>query len=122
LHEQLSAWGLRSDEVAGGAAALAALRAALTAGEPYELAILDLQMPEMDGLELARAIKGEPALAGVPLVLLTSVGFSPSGAQAREAGIAAYLTKPVRQSQLYDCLATVMASSQHLNAAAADRR
>ena len=65
-------------------------------------------MPGMDGFELARTIKSEPAIASVPMVLLTSFGQRGDGATAREAGIAAYLTKPVRQSQLFDCLANVV--------------
>jgi CheY-like chemotaxis protein len=65
-------------------------------------------MPGMDGFELARTIKSDPAIAAVPLVLLTSFGQRGDGAAAREAGIAAYLTKPVRQSQLFDCLSNVV--------------
>jgi CheY-like chemotaxis protein len=62
----------------------------------------------MDGFELARTIKFDPAIASVPMVLLTSYGQRGDGAEARDAGIAAYLTKPVRQSQLFDCLASVV--------------
>jgi CheY-like chemotaxis protein len=70
--------------------------------------LLDYQMPNMDGLELARAIKADPTLAALKLVMLTSVGQKDEAKQAREAGVNAYLTKPVRQSQLFDCLATVL--------------
>jgi len=62
----------------------------------------------MDGFELARAIKSDPALARVRLILLTSFGQRGDDVAARDIGVAAYLTKPVRQSQLYDCLATVV--------------
>jgi CheY-like chemotaxis protein len=65
-------------------------------------------MPEMDGFELAQAIKADPTIKGVCLVLLTSAGQRGDGAIASEIGIAAYLTKPVRQSQLFDCLITVL--------------
>jgi CheY-like chemotaxis protein/HPt (histidine-containing phosphotransfer) domain-containing protein len=106
LRQQLGAWGMSSEEVASGSEALARLRAA--GPPPFDLVILDCQMPEMNGLEVARAIRAEPALAALPLVLLTSVGHDEHAAAAREVGIAAYLTKPVRQSQLYDCLASVM--------------
>ena len=108
LHQQLTSWGMDSEEVDGGPAALAQLRAASARQAPFDLAILDLQMPEMDGLVLAHAIRVEPALAGLRLVLLTSVGYRGQAAEARQAGIAATLAKPIRQSQLFDCLATVM--------------
>jgi len=71
----------------------------------------------MDGFELARTIKSEPALAHARLVLLTSFGQRGDGATAHEAGIAAYLTKPVRQSQLFDCLANVVSQTTLLEEA-----
>ena len=95
------------DSGPGGAGAPARV-GALRQPAPFDLVILDYQMPEMNGLEVAQAIRAEPALAALPLVLLTSVGHDEHVAVAREVGIAAYLTKPVRQSQLYDCLASVM--------------
>ena len=84
------------------------MREAAASGVPYDLGILDLMMPGMDGFELARTIKSDPALAGMHLVLLTSHGQRGDGTVAREAGVAAYLTKPVRQSQLFNCLANVV--------------
>ena len=111
LHGQLSAWGMQSHGAEDGPSGLDHLRRAARSGVPYDLVILDMQMPGMDGLELARAIKAERELAALPLVLLTSLGFRGQAGEARQVGIAAYLTKPLRQSQLYDCLATVMAGS-----------
>ena len=66
----------------------------------FDLALFDLQMPEMDGMTLARAIKAEPGFASIPLVLLTSIGQRGEASAARDAGFAAYLTKPLRKSQL----------------------
>jgi two-component system, sensor histidine kinase and response regulator len=106
---QLRAWGLHADSVADGPAALERLQEAVTRGAPYLVAFLDLQMPGMDGLTLARAITADPALVATRLVLLTSLGV-PAGAAARQAGILASLTKPVRQAQLYATLATVLAA------------
>lgn len=108
LRTQVASWGMENGTAPDGAEALALLRAAADREEPYDLAILDMQMPDMDGLALARAIGVEYGVAPPTLVLLSSIGQDLGGA-AREAGIAAVLTKPVRQSQLYDCLATVLA-------------
>ncbi len=119
VRQQLAGWGVRSEAVDGGPAALARLRVAAGEGLPFDLVLLDLQMPGMDGLELARAIKADPALVAPRLVLLTSVGFDQHAVEARQIGIAAYLTKPVRQSHLYDCLVTVMSGSPGTAAAPA---
>ena len=108
LSHQLNSWGMVYDEADSGARALELLRAASAQGAAYKLAILDLMMPGMDGIELARAIKSDSHLAGVRLILLTSFGQRGDGALARETGVAAYLTKPVRQSQLFDCVTDVI--------------
>jgi two-component system, sensor histidine kinase and response regulator len=105
LEKQLSSWGVRTKAVEGGQEALEELR---SAGEPYDLAVLDMQMPGMDGMELARRIKADAALSPIRLVLLTSMGRRGEGEEASQSGIEAYLTKPVRQSELYDALVTVM--------------
>ncbi|MDX6559811.1 MAG: hypothetical protein QOF72_2860, partial [Blastocatellia bacterium] len=111
LSHQLKSWDMIHAEAESGPRALALLRTAAADGVPYDLAILDLLMPVMDGFELARAIKSDPMLARMHLVLLTSAGARGHGATARAAGIAAYLTKPVRQSQLFDCLTMVVSNS-----------
>jgi signal transduction histidine kinase/DNA-binding response OmpR family regulator/HPt (histidine-containing phosphotransfer) domain-containing protein len=107
LKQQLGYWGLRTATADSGPRALAALRQAAEAGKGFDLAILDMKMPEMDGLALGRAIKEDPALAGVRLVLLTSFGQRGHGAEASRIGISAYLTKPVDEADLYDCLVEV---------------
>ena len=109
LHKQLSSWGMRDGMAEDGAEALAVLRAAAEGGDDYDLAILDMQMPGMDGIQLARAISDEPAISSARLVLLTSIGLN-INEEAREAGIEVVLNKPVRQSQLYNALATMMAA------------
>jgi CheY-like chemotaxis protein/HPt (histidine-containing phosphotransfer) domain-containing protein len=91
-----------------GASALELLHAAAAAGQVYDLAILDLMMPGMDGFELARRIKSHPLLAATRLVMLTSYGQRGDATNAREVGVAAYLTKPIRQSHLFDCLTNVV--------------
>ncbi|MDQ2856243.1 MAG: response regulator, partial [Acidobacteriota bacterium] len=111
LSHQLSSWGMIHEEADAGVRALELLRAAAAQGTAYDLAILDLMMPGMDGFELARTIKSDPNIAAVRLVLLTSYGQRGHSMTAREAGIAAYLTKPVRQSQLFDCLSNVVSQA-----------
>jgi PAS domain S-box-containing protein len=108
LSHQLTSWGMTHESADSGAAALELLHLSAEEGKPYDLAILDLMMPGMDGFELARAIKADPAFARIPLVLLTSFGQRGDGAIAHEAGVAAYITKPVRQYQLFQCLANVV--------------
>jgi PAS domain S-box-containing protein len=108
LCHQSRCWGMVPTETESGQQALNLLSAAATEGVAYDLALLDLMMPEMDGFDLARAIKARPDIARVPLVLLTSFRERRHTDMAEEVGIAAYLTKPVRQSQLFDCLTSVM--------------
>jgi two-component system, sensor histidine kinase and response regulator len=108
LQEQAASWGMDCVAVGTGAQALARLRGARAAAAPFDVALLDLQMGDMDGLELAEAIKADVGLASVPLVLLSSMGLRGQAARARQLDVAAYLTKPVRQAQLHDCLAHVL--------------
>jgi CheY-like chemotaxis protein len=98
---------MQVDCLADGPSALARLQAAHRYGTPYEVAILDMEMPIMDGLQLARAIKADPDLAPLRLIMLSSFSQRGQAQAAHHAGIAAYLTKPVRQSQLYDSIVTV---------------
>ncbi len=111
LSHQLGSWGMIHDEADSGPRALELLKTAAANGAGYDLAILDLLMPGMNGFELARALKADPRTAGMHLVMLTSAGVRGDAATARAAGIVAYLTKPVRQSQLFDCLTTVVSNS-----------
>jgi two-component system sensor histidine kinase/response regulator len=111
LRHQVSAWGMPAATAEGGAQALEMLRGARAVGASYDVALLDMEMPGMDGLELARAIRDDPTLDGIRLLLLTSSGVRGTAEMAREAGLSAYLTKPVRQSQLFDCLASVVSES-----------
>ena len=108
LAYQLSSWGMIHEAADSGAQALELLRAAAAQGKAYDFAILDFMMPGMDGFELARTIKADPAIPRMPLVLLTSYGQRGDATTARENGLAAYLTKPVRQSVLFNCLARVI--------------
>ena len=116
---QLASWGLEVDCLGDSHQALEQLRKAHTEHRPYQLAILAYQMPEMDGMELGKTIKADPDLAPVRLILLASVGQRGHRQKAEEAGFAAYLTKPVRQNQLFACLKTVMGKTSEASSPAA---
>ncbi|MCP4407402.1 MAG: response regulator, partial [Gammaproteobacteria bacterium] len=103
LHNQIAAWGMVGDSVEGGAQALEQLHATLPEA-PYDLVILDWHMPEMDGITLAREIQADSSISKAPLIMLSSVSRQDDASEAASAGIVSYLTKPVRQSQLFDCL------------------
>jgi len=107
LHDQLNHWGMSVDVVDGADAALQRLREGAGAGRPYVLAVLDLCMPEVDGLELARRVSAEPGLAATSLVMMTS-GPSVTETEARAVRIAAALTKPVHMSRLRGTLERVV--------------
>jgi len=112
LHHQIVSWQMRNGSANSAAGALDILRARARSGQPYDLAILDFQMPGMDGLALARAIKGDPSIAQTQLILLSSLGDQISPEVLARAGIEACLLKPVKQSRLFDCIATVSGRAQ----------
>jgi PAS domain S-box-containing protein len=111
LAGMLESWGCRHAEVSSGAQALQVLRAAAQDGDPFRVAILDMHMPEMDGEMLGCEIKADAALRDTALVMMTSGGVRGDASRVAQVGFAAYLVKPVRQSQLYDCLAGVLGGS-----------
>jgi two-component system, sensor histidine kinase and response regulator len=104
LCHQILAWKMHPAGVAGGPEALQKLREAARQGRPFDVAILDVQMPGMDGLELARAIKADASIAETRLVMLTSLGQSGSAEELKRACVDTCLVKPVKQSRLFDCL------------------
>jgi signal transduction histidine kinase/CheY-like chemotaxis protein len=107
LIHQTASWKMIPSESEDGNRALELLRAAAQ-HVPYDIVLMDMHMPGMAGFELARTIKADPSIAAVPLVLMPSFGQRGDAQVAREIGIAAYLPKPVRQSQLFNCLVTVL--------------
>src|SRR5262249_8409041 len=100
LEGMLSNWRMKPTAVGSGQAALATLKRAAVAGEPFPLVLLDVMMPEMDGWTLAGHIKQDPELAGATLLALSSSGQSGEAARRQELGIAAGLLKPIKQSDL----------------------
>ena len=108
LDHYLQSWGMRGESVDSGPAALGKLRTAAEEQDPYALVILDYHMPDMDGIQLAQEISRNKSLYNPRMVMLTSVGDQGESEAAHNAGILSYLTKPVRQSRLFDSIAEVM--------------
>ena len=108
LHGMLTDWGMRPTSVEGGGAALQALEIAKSTGHPFPLILLDGQMPDMDGFMLAKQIQKDPGLLAVTIMMLTSAGHLGDAARCRELGIAAYLVKPIRQTELLDGICQVL--------------
>ena len=117
LHEQVTSWGMRDGSCVSGEEALLALQAARLEGDPYRIAIIDYQMPGMDGGTLAAIVKDDPATRDTVLVMLTSI--SQCGATNPASRCDAYLVKPVRQSQLLQTVATAWAKRCGTEAGAA---
>jgi CheY-like chemotaxis protein/HPt (histidine-containing phosphotransfer) domain-containing protein len=108
----LKNWGCSFAEAANGETALDRLREAVRAGRPYEAALVDRHMPGLDGPELGRRIKQSPELRATQLILMTSLGERGDATQFTKIGFAGYLTKPLRQALLRECLALVLGRSQ----------
>ena len=110
LSHQLSAWGVDSRSVEGGAEALATLRERVSIS-PYDIVLIDFEMPEMDGLELAHAIREDSSIAGTALLMMSPAGERGEvGGQA--TGLDCWLSKPVKQTKLYDALAALLTGSR----------
>ena len=102
-------WGMHADHAVDGREAMARLKTCAAEGRPYDVAVLDLDLPDITGLELADSIAFDPAIPPVRVVLMISVSQRAHG-QTHQSGIAASVTKPIRRSQLLECL-TVIARS-----------
>lgn len=108
LAHQMTSWEIEQASAENGIKGLTMLHQAVSEGKPFDMVILDMHMPHIDGIEVARLIKKDPSLKQTRMIMLTSVGIRGDARLAREAGIKAYLTKPVRQIDLYNSLVTLM--------------
>ncbi|HEY9616203.1 MAG TPA: response regulator, partial [Microcoleaceae cyanobacterium] len=111
LRYQVSSWGMQVDEADGAIAALDRLRQQARVGRPYDLVILDMQMPLMDGEMLGQQIKSDPRLADTKLIMMTSLNHWGGARRMLQMGFSAYLVKPVKQSRLLDCIVNTVAQS-----------
>lgn len=108
VSEQISSWGMSAHEARSGHQALELLIEAASDNKTFDFVLMALQMEDMSGFELAHKIKDDERISSARLILLPSIGQRGHAASAKAAGIAAYLSKPVMQSQLYDCLLMVL--------------
>jgi PAS domain S-box-containing protein len=119
LEGTITGWGMVPTTAPDAAQAMAALVAAHSAGSPFALALLDYQMPDINGAQLARAMAEDERFAGVRRVLLTSTGYR---GDLQDGEVDRYLTKPVRQAALYTCIAELLASQDHPDPIGLDER
>ena len=108
LAEHCKRWGMVAIAAASGAQALERAREAERDGQPFQLILVDFQMPGMDGLELVRRMRAQSSPAPPPIMMLSSVGLQVSSDQCEELGISVYLTKPVTTSTLLDSILKVL--------------
>ena len=111
LRSQLTALGMQCTLAASGEEALQFLCEAIAEENPYALALIDMQMPGMNGMELAQAIKSDPITKDTRVIMISSVGNSIDGQTRKNADIDAFFEKPVKQTQLHQCLASVLGSA-----------
>jgi two-component system, sensor histidine kinase and response regulator len=111
FEEMLSAWQMQTVAAAGAAEALQMLQAAHSAGVPFDLVLTDANMPDVDGFTLAAQVRHDERLALLPIMMLTSGGRSGDVDRCDALGIASYLLKPVKQSELLDAVASALGES-----------
>ena len=112
IQTYLGEWQCRPTLVSSGRQALSELHLAVETGQPYDVILIDYQMPETDGLDLGRTIKSDSAIADVRMILLTSAGTRGDAARMKAAGFDGYFNKPIRQIDLYQAVVTVLSETR----------
>ncbi len=113
LSNQLKAWGIRPGEASDGDDALEQLRKAAEANDPYLIVIINTTMPGMDGEDLGKKIKSDEKLRSVHLIMMTALGSRGDANRLEKIGFKAYLTKPIRQLDLFNCLVALSTGKDH---------
>ncbi|MBW2061629.1 MAG: PAS domain S-box protein [Deltaproteobacteria bacterium] len=108
LIKYLTSWGCRPVSVPGGKEALSVLGESVSSNDPFNLMLLDLQMPEMSGFDLAKEIRSREALKKVPILVLTSIGRIGDGKSCLDIGIEGYLTKPIKRDELRKAIESIL--------------
>lgn len=122
LRHQIYSWNMQKGSAAGGHQALKLLREAVANGQPYDVALLDMQMPEMDGMALARAIKADARIASTRLIMLTSLGQRFSAGELQSVGLEAYLVKPVKKHRLFETLLRIVGKPSSVTRSAVSKQ
>lgn len=121
LTHMAQGFGCLVDAVASGAKGVEVLRHAVRTGDPFNIVLLDMQMPGMDGEQTAQAIRSDPALNGARIIILTSMGKRGDAARLEALGCSAYLLKPVKQQMLKEVLMSVVSQTERAPAALVTR-
>ncbi|RCJ35084.1 ATPase [Nostoc punctiforme NIES-2108] len=108
IYHQATRWGMLVDQAASTTTALKAIQEAAKQKNFYDIAVIDMQMPEIDGMTLGEQIKANSAIAGLPLIMLTSTNQRDEIQRSLKIGFAAYLVKPVKPSRLLDTIMTIL--------------
>ncbi|MCL6754698.1 response regulator [Nostoc sp. CCCryo 231-06] len=108
IHHQATRWGMQVDQAASATTALIAIQEAAKQKNFYDIAVIDMQMPEIDGMTLGEQIKANSAIASLPLIMLTSTNQRDEIQRMLKIGFAAYLVKPVKPSRLLDTIMTIL--------------
>ncbi len=121
LVRQVKSIGVVGDEASSGAAALKMLRAAAKNGEPFQIAVIDLQMPEMNGIELSKAIKNDPVLRKTRILLMPSISDHVMVKEAKTAGVDKYIYKPIRPTEFFGNLCDLTVDEDYSFGSAEDQ-
>ncbi len=114
LQNYALSWGMSVDAASSSLSALDLLRKSTDTHQPYDLAVIDMKMTGLNGFELSQRIKADPILARIPLVILTSTLFRGEAAETKKTGLVSYLIKPIRKTDLYQCLLNALVSNSGL--------
>ncbi len=112
LTHMVEGFGCQIETASSGAKALEVLRQAVRAGDPFDIVLLDMQMPGMDGEQTAEALRSDPSLKQAKIIILTSMGKRGDAARLEALGCSAYLLKPVKQQMLREALAAVLSQNE----------
>jgi CheY-like chemotaxis protein len=115
IYHQATHWGMLVDEAACANTGLAALQKAATENHPYDIVLIDMQMPVIDGLTLGSQIKANSAISNIPLVLLTSSNQKDESKKAINIGFISYLVKPIKPSRLLDTIMDILGNQPKLD-------
>ncbi len=122
LKTQCTDWGMRPVDVADGPAALRLLHEARSANDVFRIALVDQHMPRMDGESFGRSVRADERFDELRLIVMTSAGRRGDAKRLQSVGFAAYLTKPVRRSDLFDCLCAVISEGSYERVSSGSRR